>query len=58
MLNEDQNKKLVQNALILIIALFEDYQPDLILEKGKDINEISNQERKILGEILRGELSF
>ncbi|TFG21873.1 MAG: hypothetical protein EU532_14865 [Promethearchaeota archaeon] len=58
MLNEDENKKFVQNALILIIALFEDCQPDFILEKGKDINEISNQEREILGEILRGELSF
>ena len=57
-LNNDKNKKFVQNALILIIALFNDYQPDFILKRGKDINELSNQEREKIDEILRKELNF
>lgn len=57
-LNENEDKKFVENALILIIALFEDYQPDYILKKGKDINNISSQEREVVDEILRGELNF
>lgn len=42
-----RNRKFVTNALLLLISLFEDTSPDVYDNLGKDINQISQEEKKI-----------
>ncbi|MFX1337549.1 MAG: hypothetical protein ACFFDK_02965 [Promethearchaeota archaeon] len=58
LLDENKNKDFVQNALIVIIALLEDYIPDFPMRKGRDLKEISKQEQETLNSILKQEISI
>ncbi len=44
LLNKIEDKKFVKNALIVIIALFEDHGLDFPMKKGRDFKDISKQD--------------
>ncbi|MGQ4874140.1 MAG: hypothetical protein ACTSVV_04500 [Promethearchaeota archaeon] len=45
-LAETKNKRLIRNAIILLISLFEDIPPDIYNNRGIDINRLSEKDRK------------
>jgi hypothetical protein len=57
LLEEAKNKEFVQNALIVIIALLEEYIPDFPMRKGRNLKYLSKQERETLTNILKQEIS-
>lgn len=57
LLEETKHEQFVQNALIVIIALLEDYIPDFPMRKGTDLKHISKQERETLNNVLKQEFS-
>lgn len=58
LLEETKYKDFAQNALDLIIAFSEDNIPDFPMRKGTDLKYISKQEREILNNILKQEISI
>lgn len=50
-----RNRKFVTNALIILISLFEDTSPDVYDNLGKNINQISKEEKTILMTELKDE---
>ena len=57
LLEETKHEQFVQNALIVIIALLEDFIPDFPMRKGTDLKNISKQERETLNYVLKQEFS-
>ena len=51
-----ENKTLVKNALIMILALFENKAPDVFNSRGVDVNQISGKEREKYISQLKAEL--
>ncbi|MFX1572558.1 MAG: hypothetical protein ACFFB0_07405 [Promethearchaeota archaeon] len=54
-LDRTKNKTLVTNAIILIISLFEDIPPDIYNNRGVDINQVSEKDRRSLISKLKDE---
>ncbi|MFW9946659.1 MAG: hypothetical protein ACFFDX_07500 [Candidatus Odinarchaeota archaeon] len=54
-LERTKNKKLVQNAIILIISLFEQLPPDLYNNRGINANFISKKDKKSYLSVLKSE---
>jgi len=54
-LERTQNKELVQNAIILIISLFEQLPPDLYNNRGKNVNFINKKDKKSYLSVLKAE---
>lgn len=50
-------REFVKNALIIVIALFEDEESGMIFSKGIDINDLSNQDKEEVYNLLRLELA-
>ena len=50
-------KLVIKNALILLLSIFEDYYIDLLDSKSVEFDEISNQEKDILINTLKSEIS-
>lgn len=44
-LDRTKNKKLVTNALILILTLFENFPPDIFNNRGINVNYLSQKDR-------------
>ena len=55
LLKRTQNRTLVTNAIILLISLFENIPPDTYNNRGRDIREISQNDKKILMSKLKDE---
>ncbi len=51
-----ENKTLVKNALIIILALFENKPPDVFNSRGVDVSQISEKVRKKYIAQLKAEL--
>ena len=57
-LDEDESELFVQNALIILIALFEDYLRDSFFYRhSENIKNINKNDRKIVKEMLTKEFS-
>jgi len=57
-LDEDESELFVQNALIVLIALFEDYLHDSFFNRhSENIKNINKNDRKIVMELLKKEFS-
>ncbi|MFX1384510.1 MAG: hypothetical protein ACFFBP_18955 [Promethearchaeota archaeon] len=54
-LKRTRNRRLVTNALILILSLFEDIPPDLYNNRGVNINRISQKDKHFLIKDLKEE---
>ncbi|MFX1374374.1 MAG: hypothetical protein ACFFA0_01045 [Promethearchaeota archaeon] len=54
-LKRTRNRKLVTNALILILSLSEDIPPDIYNNRGVSFNRISKKDKSILIEGLKEE---
>ncbi|MFW9826481.1 MAG: hypothetical protein ACFFEY_02555 [Candidatus Thorarchaeota archaeon] len=54
-LKRTRNRRLVANALILILSLFEDLPPDLYNNRGVNINRISQKDKEFLIKDLKEE---
>ncbi|MHA1148905.1 MAG: hypothetical protein ACTSR8_11765 [Promethearchaeota archaeon] len=50
-----QNKRLIRNALILLLSLFEDMPPDIFNNRGIDINRLTGNDRDLVLSKLKGE---
>lgn len=50
-----QNKRLIQNALILLLSLFEDMPPDIFNNRGIDFNRLTGDDRDLVLSKLKGE---
>ena len=48
LLDQNKNRALVTNIIILLLSLFEDMPPDTYNNRGVDISQISIEERKSL----------
>jgi len=48
LLEQEKNRDLVTNAIILMLSLFEEIPPDIYNNRGVDISRISIEERKSL----------
>ena len=55
LLKHTQNRSLVANALVLLLSLFEDLPPDLYVNRGHNINCISEKDKKFLISELKNE---
>jgi len=55
MLERTKNKGLVQNAIILIISLFEQLPPDLYNNRGMNANFINKKDKKSYLSVLKSE---
>jgi len=58
-LRKRNDRQIVQNALLLVLSLFEDHPPDLYSNRGKEIKSISNEKDKtdLLSELKKEFLS-
>ncbi|MFX1311495.1 MAG: hypothetical protein ACFFHD_02640 [Promethearchaeota archaeon] len=54
-LDYSHNKKFVANAIVLILSLFEDTTPDMYDNRGVDINQIPDKDRRSLITELKNE---
>ncbi len=45
-LRQRNDRQLVQNALLIVLSLFEDNPPDLYSNRGKEVGNISNEKDK------------
>ncbi|MFX1269161.1 MAG: hypothetical protein ACFFAK_14470 [Promethearchaeota archaeon] len=54
-LERTKNKELVQNAIILIISLFEQLPPDLYANRGMNVNLIKKKDKKSYLSVLKSE---
>ena len=52
------NKKLVENAIILILSLFHDLLIDGFHEMGKDLNSLNEEEKEVMVNTLKSEFSL
>ncbi|MFX1337546.1 MAG: hypothetical protein ACFFDK_02950 [Promethearchaeota archaeon] len=55
-INDKDNKLFVQNALIVIMALFDEYLKDSYHHKSKNINELNDGKKEVAISILREEI--
>lgn len=56
-LDEEHNPLFVKNALIVIIALFEDFLYDSFHHRSKDVAQISESKKELFIKLLKRELS-
>jgi len=54
-IHDKENKSFVQNALIVIMALFDDYLIDSFHLKSKDIKELNDRKKEAVISILEDE---
>lgn len=54
-LERTKNKELVQNAIIMLISLFEQLPPDLYNNRGINTNSINEKQKKAYLELLKSE---
>lgn len=54
-LERTKNKEFVQNAIIILISLFEQMPPDLYNNRGKDANLIGEKEKKAYLNLMKSE---
>lgn len=57
-LNINANRKLVENAIILILSLFHDLPCDGFNETGKDLDSLNEEEKEVLVNTLKDEFSL
>jgi len=55
-LNQTNNRKLVTNAIILLLSLSEDNPLDIYSDRGTNINQIVDKDKKLLIQNLKEEL--
>ena len=53
--NDTRNMNLVRNSLILMISLFGNIPPDIYNNRGININLLSEEDRNVLVDQLKGE---
>ncbi|MFW9783922.1 MAG: hypothetical protein ACFFFB_16675 [Candidatus Heimdallarchaeota archaeon] len=54
-LERTENKKIIQNAIILLISLFEQIPPDLYNNKGRNSKLIDEKEKKAYLNLMKSE---
>lgn len=54
-LERTKNKQFIQNAIIILISLFEQMPPDLFNNRGKDANLIDEKEKKSYLNLMKSE---